>query len=95
MVTRKHYSNEFKLEASKLVVERGYSLAEAGQQLGVNKWTVRSWVDKFRNEGILAPKGQVVPEAMEMKTLRKEVADLKMENQILKKAAAYFARDHL
>ena len=95
MVTRKHYSNEFKLEASKLVVERGYTLAEAGNQLGVNKWTVRSWVDKFRNEGILASKGQIVPEAEEMKTLRKEVADLKMENQILKKAAAYFARDHL
>jgi transposase-like protein len=52
-------------------------------------------VNAFRASGHLPPKGQVVPMAEELKTLRKQMAQLRLENEILKKAAAYFAKESL
>ena len=91
----KRYSRDFKLEASRLVVEQGYSYREAADRLGTTSWSVRQWVIKFREEGVFPPAGEVLPEAEELKRLRKENKRLQMENQILKKAAAYFAKDSL
>jgi len=91
----KRYSEEFKLQAAKLIVEGGYTYHKASQQLGVSDWALRCWVKAFRESGHLAPKGQVVPLAEELKTARREVAQLRQENDILKKAAAYFAKESL
>jgi transposase len=52
-------------------------------------------VNAFRASGHLPPKGQVVPMAEELKALRKQMAQLRLENEILKKAAAYFAKESL
>jgi len=93
MGTRRRYKREFKLEAAKLVVERGYSYREAASQLDTTPWSIRDWVKKFRAEGILSGKENPVPEAEEMKRLRKENADLRITNEILKKATAYFAKE--
>ncbi|MHC4887239.1 MAG: transposase [Planctomycetota bacterium] len=95
MVSRKRYSKEFKLRAARLVVEQGYSNAEAARQLGTTPYSIKEWVKKFRFEGILPPAGQIVPEAEELKKLRVENKKLQMENEILKKAAAYFAKESL
>jgi len=94
-MSKKSYSREFKLQASRLVVEQGYSYNEAARKLGATSWSIREWVKKFRGTGELPPAGQVVPEAEELKRLRKENLNLKVENEILKKAAAYFAKESL
>ena len=89
------FSQEFKLEAAKLVVEHGYTYKEAAQRLGTTDWSIRQWVKQFRQSGELSPKGTPQPEAEELRRLRKENKRLKLENEILKKAAAYFAKDSL
>ncbi len=93
MAKSKRYSMEFKLEAARLVVEHGYTFKEVAKRLGATDWSVRQWVQKFRLSGQLAPAGAPQPEATEFRQLKKEVKRLRLENEILKKAAAYFARD--
>jgi transposase len=89
----KHYSKEFRLQAARLVTEQGYSYAEVAQRLGPTSWSVRNWVRQFQQSGEL-PVPQTGPSsADELKQLRKENDRLRMENEILKKAAAYFARE--
>ena len=89
------YSREFKLEAARLVVEHGYTFKEAAQRLGTTDWSIRQWVQKFRQSGDLAPAGAPQPEADELRRLRQENKRLQLENDILKKAAAYLAKDAL
>ena len=91
----KRYDREFKLQAARLVVGQGYSYREAAERLGATSWSIRQWVMKFRASGELPPAGEVVAEAEELKLLRKQNKQLRMENEILKKAAAYFAKESL
>ena len=93
MAKQKRYSNEFKLQAAKLVVESGYTYTEAAERLGTTDGSIRYWVDKFRANGQLPPKGASQPEADEFREMKKELKNLRMENEILKKAAAYFAKE--
>ena len=95
MSKRKRYNREFQIQACRLVVEQGYSLREASERLGPSTWAIREWIKKFRSLGELPAADQPVPEAEELKRLRKENKQLQMENEILKKAAAYFAKDSL
>lgn len=94
-MSNNRYNEEFQLQAAKLVVENGYTYKEAAGRLGATDWSIRQWVAKFRKNGQLPPKGTPQPQADEVKELRKENARLHMENEILKKAAAYFARESL
>jgi len=89
------YSREFKLQAARLVVEQGYSISKAAEHLGLSGWSIRDWVRQFRSDGSFPPVDQVVAEAEEMKRLRKELAEVRMERDILKKAMVYFAKDKL
>jgi len=91
----KRYTQEFRLQAAKLIVEGGATYHQAAQQLGVSDWALRCWVKAFRDSGHLPAKGQAVPLADELKAARRELAQLRMENDILKKAAAYFAKESL
>ncbi len=95
MASRKKYSREFKLEAARLVARRGYSIRAAAERVGANHWSLRDWLSKFRAEGLIPRADDTVVEADELKLLRKENSDLRMENEILKKAAAYFAKESL
>jgi transposase-like protein len=92
---KKSYNREFQLQACRLVVEQGYTLKEASERLGPCTWTLREWIKKYRAKGELPAADRPVPEAEELKRLRKEVKQLQLENEILKKAAAYFAKDSL
>jgi len=95
MAKKRRYSNEFKLQAAKLVVESGYTYKEAAERLGATDWSIRQWVVALRKNGQLPPKGSAQPEADEFRQLKKEVRQLRLENEILKKAAAYFAKESM
>ena len=92
---RKRYAREFKLEAVKLVQGRGVSVAQVSRDLGVHPNVLREWVRAFAADpGHAFPgHGQMKPEQLEISRLQREVAKLKAERDILKKAAAYFAKE--
>jgi transposase len=89
---RRRFTREFKISAVKLVNEQGYSPVEAGKSLGVDANSVRGWLEKFSVEEGAAPSGEGALKA-ELRRLRKENAKLLMEREILKKAAAFFAKE--
>jgi transposase len=89
---RRRYTREFKISAVKLVNEQGYSPVEAGKSLGVDPNSVRGWLEKFSVEEGASPSGEGALKA-ELRRLRKENAKLLMEREILKKAAAFFAKE--
>jgi len=95
MGTRRVFSREFKVEAVRLVVERGVTVAQGARELGVHVNVLRSWVQAYRRDPDQAFPGigQQSPSTAEVTQLRREVARLKMERDILKKAAAYFAKE--
>ena len=95
MTKYKRYNKEFRLQAARLVTEQGYSFRDAGEKLGISAWSIRYWVQKFRQTGELSPEEQTTPATDELKQLRKENMRLRMENDILKKAAAYFAKESM
>jgi transposase len=94
---RRRFGREFKLEAVKLVRERGVSVAQAARDLDLHENLLRKWVKDFAADPQHAfpGQGQMKPEQLEIERLRREVHKLKTERDILKKAAAYFAREAL
>lgn len=91
-MSRRKYTREFKVSAVKLVNEQGYSVTDAAKSLGIDPASVRGWVAKFSTQAGLAPSGEGAM-AAELRQLRKDNARLLMERDILKKAAAFFARE--
>lgn len=92
---RKKYTKEFKLSAVYLMLSKVYQPKEVFQMLNVDRQTVYRWVKEFKENGEKAfdEKKAVLP-GDEVRRLQKENADLQMENEILKKATAYFAERH-
>ena len=94
---RRKFSREFKHEAVRLVRERGVSVAQAARDLDVHENVLRKWVREFTTDprDAFPSHGQMKPEQLEIERLRREVARLKAERDILKKASAYFAKDSI
>jgi transposase len=94
---RRKFGREFKIEAVRLVRDRGVSVAQAARDLDVHENVLRKWVREFASDPAQAfpGQGQMKPEQLEIDRLRREVAKLKAERDILKKAAAYFARESI
>jgi transposase len=92
---RQHYTKDFKNDAVKLVAEQGYSCNEVGRRLGVNQTNVSRWVREYRQENDPPVEGAASRGELEAenKRLRKENQRLQMERDILKKAAAFFAKE--
>jgi transposase len=93
--TRRLYTPEFKAEAVKLVTEQGYSIAEAARSLGINDNLIRNWKQALQDnsEHPLPGRGKLSPFEEENRRLRAENKRLLAERDILKKAAAFFARE--
>ncbi len=92
--TRRKYTQEFKVEAVKLITNQGYSFAEAGRNLGVNPNVLSRWKREIENvEGSGLSATSAVSVQAELKRLRKENKQLRQEREILKKAAVFFAKE--
>jgi transposase len=92
------YSKEFRCEAVKLVVEDGISAHEASRQLSLPKSTLENWVKAFKAGKLSTIGGQQRPLTdieQELIRIKRELVQVKMERDILKKAAAYFAKESL
>ncbi|MBN3493070.1 transposase [Vibrio neptunius] len=87
----KRYPKEFKEEAVALVREQGYSVAQAAEAVGVATTVLYKWKEKL--EAQLEGTELSDDERDELKRLRKEVKELRMEKEILKKASAFFAKE--
>jgi len=94
-ISRSAYTAEFKELAVKRI-QAGASIPATAKELGINDQTLRNWL-KAAAAGTLNGAGSklVTAEEMELSRLRAENAKLKRENEIIKKAAAYFAKDVL
>jgi transposase len=92
---RRTYSPQFKTEAVQFVTEQGYSFAEAARSLGVSENLLRNWMRALLEGGEQAfpGKGHLSPLEEELRRLRAENRRLLAERDILKKAAAFFARE--
>jgi transposase len=89
----KLYSAEFREKAVRLVTERGYSLNQVAEQLGCSQESIRRWKEAATKKLDPELAARIELEENETKRLRKRVAQLEMENDILKKATAYFAKE--
>ena len=91
------YTNEFKSEAVKLVLDQGLSERVAAKRLSMPKGTLSNWVrDAKGGKAVAAPGARSVPELeAEVAKLRKDLVEARMERDILKKATAYFAKESL
>ena len=90
----RHYDNEFKRNAVKLVVEKGFSISKVAHDLDIHPNLLHQWRRKFMDEGsdAFVGKGNMRPEEVELKLLRKELKDVKEERDILKKALSVFSK---
>ncbi len=88
------YNKEFKVRACELVLKDGVDKKVVAEKLGINVNMLYRWINEYETYGddAFVGKGYLHKEDAELKKLRKENEQLKMENDILKKAAAYFAK---
>jgi transposase len=88
----RRYTREFKVSAVKLVNHEGYTVAQAAESLGVGEQNIRNWVARFSAEVGKGPIDEPGKLREENRRLREENRRLRTEREILKKAAAFFAR---
>lgn len=94
-IPKQSYTDEFKQAAVKLV-DSGQRPAEVARQLGISEQTLTNWRKAAKAGKLVKRSGKpITPEQMELSRLRAENQRLKMEMEILKKAAAYFAKESL
>jgi len=87
------FSPEFREEAVRLVLDGSRPVAQVARELGVNDGTLGNWVNQYRKEHAGDEPPLDVTERARLREAERELRELRMENEFLKKAAAYFARD--
>jgi len=90
----KRYSPEFKEQAARKVVDNSLPIAQVARELGINDTTLGFWVKAYRKKLAGRPLPADMPDQERMRELERRNRELEMENAFLKKAAAYFAREH-
>jgi transposase-like protein len=94
MKNQRQYNREFKLNAVKLYRESGKSLIKLASDLGIPMTTLATWIKQFKEHGLesFPGSGSLKPSDEELYRLRKELADVKQERDILKKVVAIFSK---
>ena len=92
---RKSYSREFKMEAVGLITKKGYSIAEASRNLGIEYSVLRRWKTQLADDpqNAFPGKGKLKAPDEEVRRIKRELERVKEERNILKKALSYFAED--
>ena len=96
MEARKQYTKEFKLDAISLVLDQGFTIAEAARSLGIRANMLGRWIkenEADNNGQAFRGNGKLTPEQEEIRRLKIENKQLKLERQILKEAAVFFAKE--
>ena len=86
------FTQEYRDEAVQLVIESSRPTAEVARELGINEGTLGNWVNKYRQDHPVSQELSL-PERARLRELEREVRDLRMQAEFLKKAAAFFARE--
>jgi transposase len=90
---RRSFTEEFKAGAVRLVLDEGKSISQVGRDLDVAQSVVGNWVKQARADRSQGKTGLTTEERAELTRLRREVKDLRQQRDILKKAAAFFAKE--
>ena len=91
--TRVKYSPEFKAEAVRMVIDGSRPINDVARELNVHDGTLGNWVNKYRDHHPVAEQPLTVSERIRLRELEAENRELKMRNEFLGKAAAFFARE--
>jgi transposase len=90
---RRSFTDEFKAGAVRLVLDEGKTVSQVGRDLDVSQSVVGNWVKQARADRSNGKTGLTTEERAELVKLRREVRELRLQRDILKKAAAFFARE--
>jgi transposase len=91
---RRQFTDEFKAGAIRLVLDEGKTVGAVARELDLTASALADWVRKAQADRTKGRTGLTGVEREELARLRKEVRELRMEREVLKKAAAFFAKDH-
>lgn len=91
---KQNYSPEFRAEAVKLVIESSRPIAQVAKEISVVEGTLGNWVNTYRREHAGEEPPLSISDRARLRELERENRELQMELAFLKKAAAYFAKDH-
>jgi transposase len=92
--TRKKYTPQYRKDAAHLVIDTGRTIAEVAREIGVGEQLLGRWVAIERARMVDPPGALDVDERAELERLRREVTELRMDREFLKKAAAFFATEN-
>ena len=92
----RNYTREFKVQACELVLQENVKVKIVAERMGINPIMLYKWIDDYKTYGDAAfvGKGNLRPEEAKIKKLQKENEELRQQIEILKKAAAYFAKEN-
>jgi transposase len=90
---KRNFSPEYREEAVKLVIETSRPVAVVARELGLNEGTLGSWVNAYRRTHAGEEPPLSTSERARLRELEKELREVKMQNEFLKKAAAFFAQE--
>lgn len=90
-MSSKRFTEEFRIEAVKQVTERGYAVKDVSERLGVSTWSLYNWIKEYSAPPSVRQADQ--DQASRIKRLESELRRVTEERDILKKAAAYFAKE--
>ena len=96
MITRKQYTKEYKLDAVSLVLDQGHTTAEVSRSLEINANMLRRWIREYQADDAdhsFRGNGKLTPEQEEIRQLKAQIKQLKLERAILKEAAVFFAKE--
>ena len=88
------YSQEYRDEAVKMVIETSRPIAVVARELGLLEGTLGNWVNAYRKSHPVEEQPLALPDRARLKELERENRELRLQNDFLKKAAAFFAQDH-
>jgi transposase len=91
---RRSFTDDFKAGAVRLVLDEGKTVPQVARDLDLTESALRTWVERARADYTQGKTGLTTVEREELARLRRENRELRMEREILKKAAAFFAKEH-